>query len=126
MAKKPTDAELEVLQILWTHGPSTVRFVNQELSKSREVVYTTTLKMMQVMAEKKGLLKRDTSQRTHLYEAIYSEEEVQKTLLDKLLNTAFRGSSLKLVVRALGHQKTSKADLEEIKKILNNLEEDQP
>ena len=125
MAKKPTDAELEVLQILWTNGPSTVRFVNQELSKTREVVYTTTLKMMQVMADKKkGLLKRDTSRRTHLYEALYTEEEVQKTLLDKLLNTAFRGSSLKLVVRALGHQKTSKADLEEIKKILNKLEED--
>lgn len=123
MKKKPTDAELEVLQILWTHGPCSVRFVNGELSKNREVVYTTTLKMMQVMTEK-GFLKRDTSRRTHLYEALITEEEIQQTLLDKLLNTAFRGSALGLVVRTLGHQKTSKSDLEEIKKIIQKLEKD--
>ena len=124
MIKKPTDAELEVLRILWANGPSNVRFVNNELSKNREVVYTTTLKMMQVMTTK-GFLKRDTSQRTHLYEAILSREEIQESLIDKVMDTAFGGSPLKLVVHALGHKKTSKKDLEEIKKIIKHLERDQ-
>ncbi len=124
MTKKPTDAELEVLHVLWANGPSSVRFVNTELSRNREVVYTTTLKMMQVMAEK-GLLKRDTSQRTHLYEAAIGEEEIQQGLLDKLVHTAFKGSPLRLVVQALGHEKTSKEDLEEIKKIIKKLENNQ-
>ena len=119
--KKPTDAELEVLQVLWEHGPKSVRFVNEELSKNRKVVYTTTLKMMQVMTEK-GFLERDTSQRTHLYKAIVSEQKIQQTLTDKLLKTVFKGSPLKLVVNALGHKKTSPEDLEEIKKIIQELE----
>ncbi len=124
MQRKPTDAELEVLQILWKHGPSSVRHVNTELSKNREVVYTTTLKMMQVMTEK-GLLQRDTSQRTHLYEANVSQEMVQQSMVDKLVDTVFQGSTLKLVMQALGHEKTSSKDLEAIKKIINNLENDQ-
>ena len=124
MDKKPTDAELEVLQILWTHGPSSVRFVNTELSKNREVVYTTTLKMMQVMAEKKGFLKRDTAQRTHLYEAVIKKEQVQQNMFDKMLDSVFQGSSLKLVMQALGHENTSKEDLEAIKKIISKLEEE--
>lgn len=111
--------------MLWRHGPSSVRFVNQELSKNREVVYTTTLKMMQVMTEK-GFLRRDTSERTHLYEAVISEEETKETLLDKLMDTAFGGSPLELVVRALGHEKTSRRDLEEIKKIIQHLEKQNP
>ncbi len=121
MQKKPTDAELEVLQVLWAHGPSSVRFVNTELSKNREVVYTTTLKMMQVMAEK-GLLKRDTSRRTHLYEAAIDEDMVQEDLVDKMVNTVFGGSPLKLVMQALGHEKTSAKDIAEIKKIIKELE----
>jgi BlaI family penicillinase repressor len=92
MKKKVTDAELEVLQVLWADGPSSVRHVNEELSKNREVVYTTTLKTMQLMAAKKGLLRRDTSSRTHLYEAIVSEEEVQNDIVNKVVKTAFRGS----------------------------------
>lgn len=119
--KKPTDAELEVLSILWKQGPSTVRQVNMELSKNREIVYTTTLKMMQVMTDR-GYLERDTSQRTHVYSARIDEEEIQETMVDKLLNTAFGGSSLKLVVQALGHENTSRKDLEEIKKIIKKLE----
>ena len=119
--KKPTDAELEVLQILWEHGPSSVRFVNTELSKNREVVYTTTLKMMQVMTEK-GFLKRDTSQRTHLYEATLDERMVQEDIVDKLVDTVFRGSPLKLAMQALGHEKASFKDLEAIKKIIEELE----
>lgn len=121
MTKKPTDAELEVLHVLWSNGPSSVRFVNTELSKNRNVVYTTTLKMMQVMVDK-GFLKRDTSERTHLYEATIEEKEIQQSLLDKLVDTAFKGSPLKLVLQALGHEKTSPEDLEEIKKIIKTLE----
>lgn len=121
MIKKPTDAELEVLNVLWTHGPSSVRFVNEELSKNRDVVYTTTLKMMQVMTDK-GLLRRNTESRTHVYEAAVSEAKIQSSLIDKLVTTAFNGSSLQLVVKALGHKKTSKQDLAEIKKIIQELE----
>lgn len=121
LMKKPTDAELEVLSILWKKGPCTVREVNAELSQNREVVYTTTLKMMQVMTDR-GFLDRDTSNRTHIYSARIDEEEIQESLVDKMLNTAFGGSSLKLVVRALGHENTSAEDLEEIKKIIKKLE----
>ena len=119
--KKPTEAELEVLQVLWEHGPSSVRFVNTELSKNREVVYTTTLKMMQVMAEK-GFVKRDTSRRTHLYEAVIDEKMVQEDIVDKLVDTVFGGSPLKLAMQALGHEKASAKDLAEIKKIIEELE----
>ena len=122
MNRKPTDAELEVLQIIWANGPSSVRFVNTELSKNREVVYTTTLKMMQVMTEKKGFLKRDTSQRTHLYEAVISKEQVQQNMFDKMLDSVFQGYSLNLVVQALGHENTSREDLEAIKEIIAKLE----
>ncbi len=124
MDKRPTYAELEVLQILWSHGPSSVRFVNTELSKKRKVVYTTTLKMMQVMAEKKAFLKRDTSQRTHLYEAAISKDQVEQNMFDKILDSVFQGSSLKLVMKALGHENTSLEDLEAIKKIISKLEEE--
>ena len=121
MDRKPTDAELEVLHVLWANGPSSVRFVNTELSKNRSVVYTTTLKMMQVMVDK-GFLKRDTSDRTHMYEAAIEESEIQQSLLDKLVQTAFKGSPLSLVLQALGHEKTSQEDLEEIKKIIKKIE----
>jgi BlaI family penicillinase repressor len=117
---KPTDAELEVLNVLWRHGPSSVREVNEEVSKNREVVYTTTLKMMQVMTEK-GFLRRDTSRRTHLYEAAISEDSIQRSVFDKMLQTVFRGSPLKLVVQALGHERTRPEDLEEIKRIIEDL-----
>ena len=123
MKKRPTDAELEVLQVLWEHGPSSVRFVNEQLSENREVVYTTTLKMMQVMTDK-GFLERDTSRRTHIYEAVIQEEEIQESLLEKLLDTAFRGSPLQLVVQALGHEKTSPEDLKRIREIIQKLEKE--
>ena len=122
--RKPTDAELEVLRILWEHGPSSVRFVNEALSKNREVVYTTTLKMMQVMTEKKGFLKRDTSDRTHLYEALLTQEQVQQNMFDRMLDSVFQGSPLKLVVQALGHENTSLEDLEAIKEIISQLEKE--
>ena len=94
---KPTEAELEILQVLWQHGPSTVRFVNEQLSRHKETGYTTTLKFMQIMAEK-GLVRRNEAQRTHVYQADASEEETQQRLLDRFLDTAFRGSAMKLVM----------------------------
>lgn len=124
---KPTEAELEVLQVLWKHGPSNVRFVNETINQNRstedEVGYTTTLKVMQIMFEK-GLLKRDESARTHIYKVAVSEESTQKSLVDKLLDTAFGGSALKLVMQALGNRKTSQKELQEIKNLLSQIEKE--
>lgn len=121
MMKKPTEAELEVLQTLWEYGLASVRLVNEVLSENRVVVYTTTLKIMQNMTEK-GLLKRDTSKRTHIYEAAVSREMIQEKFFDRFLDNVFGGSPLKLVMHTLGHDKTSANDLEEIKKLISELE----
>ena len=117
---KPTESELEILQILWEHGPNTVRFVNDELSRAKETGYTTTLKLMQIMHEK-GMVQRDEAARSHIYSAVITETATQKQLLDRFLDTAFRGSALKLVMQALGNQKTSKQDLTEIRNLLDKL-----
>ena len=121
---KPTDAELEVLQLLWQHGPSTVRFVNDALNKNREVGYTTTLKIMQIMAEK-GLAKRNTQSRTHIYQAAVNEAETQERLLTGFMNKAFGGSAMKLVMQALGGHKTSKEELQSIKDLIQRIENEQ-
>lgn len=118
---KPTEAELEILQVLWQNGPSTVRFVHDELSKTKEAGYTTTLKIMQIMAEK-GMVEPDKSSRSHVYRALLAEEATQKKLLDRFLDTAFRGSASKLVIQALGSQPASKAELDEIRNLLDKLE----
>ena len=118
---KPTEAELEVLQILWQHGPCTVRFVNEKLGEKRKVGYTTTLKIMQIMTEKK-MLARDERGRSHVYRAVVEERETQSALLDRFLETAFAGSSLKLVMRALGSGKASKQELREIRAYLDRME----
>jgi len=120
---KPTEAELEILQLLWQHGPTTVRFINDELNKSKEVGYTTTLKIMQLMTEK-NMVHRDETNRSHVYEAVLKEEATQKHLLDRFLDSTFRGSATKLVMQALGSHKTTPAELEEIRKFLSNLEGD--
>lgn len=117
---KPTESELEILQVLWEHGPSTVRFVNDELSKTRETGYTTTLKLMQIMHEK-GMVARDEAGRSHVYQAAVGETATQKQLLDRFLDTAFRGSALKLVMQALGNKKNSDEDLNAIRNLLDNL-----
>lgn len=119
---KPTESELEILQVLWQHGPTTVRFVNDELNKKRDVGYTTTLKLLQLMLDK-GLVLRDDDSRTHVYRAALREEETQGLLIDRLLDAAFGGSALKLVVQALGHQRTSQAELDQIRDLLNEMEE---
>ena len=121
---KPTDAELEILRILWKHGPSTVRFVNEALNKEREIGYTTTLKMMQVMHDKE-ILGRDTSQRTHVYESKISQEETQKKLLDRLMDNAFGGSAMKLVMQALGNAKTNKKELKQIRELIDKMEQEE-
>ncbi|AYQ34209.1 BlaI/MecI/CopY family transcriptional regulator [Runella sp. SP2] len=119
---KPTDSELEILQVLWQEGPCTVRQVNERLTENRDVGYTTTLKLMQIMYEK-GLLTRMEDARSHVYEANVSEEETQATLLERFVGTAFRGSASKLVMQALGSHKTTPAELDEIRKLLDQIEQ---
>ena len=120
---KPTDAELEILHVLWTNGPSTVRQVHETLSQSRDLGYTTALKLMQIMYEK-GLLSREEDARSHTYTALVSEEDTQRNLVDRFVETAFRGSASKLVMQVLGHHKASREELDEIKNLLNSLNRD--
>jgi predicted transcriptional regulator len=117
---KPTESELEILKILWNNEKATVREVHDELSKIKESGYTTTLKLMQIMFEK-GLVTRDDSNKTHIYEPAISKQRTQKQFLDKMINTLFAGSSTQLVLQALGNHKSSKGELEEIQKYLDNL-----
>ena len=117
---KPTESELEILQILWKKGNASVREVHEELLQTKEAGYTTTLKLMQIMHEK-GLVKRDDSIKTHIYQAAVSKEKTQKHLLNKMIDTVFGGSPGELVLQALGNHKASAEELEEIQKILDNL-----
>jgi predicted transcriptional regulator len=112
---KPTESELEILQILWTKGLATVREVHEELIKTKDAGYTTTLKLMQIMHEK-GLVKRDDSMRTHVYQAAVNKERTQKHMLSKMIDTLFGGSPTQLVIQALGDGE-HKASAEEIQKI---------
>ena len=118
---KPTDSELQILQILWDLGPSTVKTIHDELSKDKDVGYTTTLKIMQIMHEK-GILDREKDGRTHIYHAKISKEDTQKQIVKKLLDTTFSGSAAQLVMQALGNHKTSEEELEQIRKFLDNME----
>lgn len=118
--KKPTESELEILQILWEQESSTVRDVHEVLSKTKETGYTTTLKLMQIMFEKK-LVTRDDSAKTHIYKAAVSKQSTQKQFVDKMINGLFSGSATQLVLQALGNQKASKNELEEIQKYLDDL-----
>jgi len=117
---EPTKAELEILQILWEFGPSTVRAVNEELNKQKDVNYTSTLKQMQIMTEK-GILKRDESQMKHIYIPVEAESKTKDQLLDRFVNTLYKGSASQLMMQLLGNEKTSKADIDAIKKMLNDL-----
>ena len=119
---KPTESELEILQILWEYGPSPVRFVNDKLNENREVGYTTTLKIMQIMADK-GLVERNTESRTHIYASKVSEDATQKQLLKKFMDATFRGSAMKLVIQALGNHETSDEELQKIKDLIKTIED---
>ena len=119
---KPTESELEILQVLWQDGPSSVRHVNDVLNEKRKIGYTTTLKFMQLMLEK-GFLERDASSRTHIYAALLDETSTQKGLVDKFIDNTFRGSAMKLVMQTLGNHEASSEELDEIKKLIEKIEQ---
>lgn len=135
---KPTESELEILQLLWEMGPSTVRSINDRLNdpqnlprvgrrntgEPREVGYTTTLKLMQIMFEK-GLVSRAEEGRTHIYTAVTSEQDTQSALLQQFVDSAFRGSAMKMVLQALGNHDASPSELDEIKSLIAQLEQEQ-
>jgi predicted transcriptional regulator len=114
---RPTDAELAILRVLWTRGPSTVRQVHELLVRERPSAYTTALKMLQIMTEK-GLVERDESDRTHVYRARLSEEETQQQLVGDLLDRAFGGSASKLVMQALATTRATPDELREIRRLI--------
>ena len=116
---RPTDAELAILRVLWEQGPATVRQVHDALAGTRETGYTTTLKLMQIMAEK-GLVTRDESARTHVYRARRSRDETQRQLVSDLLDRAFGGSAAALVMQALSAQPASAEELREIRRLLDD------
>lgn len=120
---KPTESELEILQILWEEETATVKEINDIINKRKPIGYTTTLKTIQIMFEK-GLVKREKVGRSHTYSAAIKKAETQQALLDKILDSAFGGSASNLVMQALGNKKTSKQELEEIKKMIEKLERD--
>ena len=118
---KPTDSELEILQILWQSGPSTVKAVNAKLNEKKETGYTTTLKLLQIMYEKE-IVVRNEEERSHVYSAAIGEGDIQKALVDRLLESAFSGSATKLVMQAIGNSQTSKEELEQIRAYLTEIE----
>jgi BlaI family penicillinase repressor len=118
---RPTDAELEILKVLWRRGPSTVREVFETLGESKTTGYTTVLKLMQIMADK-GLVVRDESERAHRYEPAAPEDETQRRLVGDLLRKAFDGSAKKLVMQALSTERASAEELSEIRRMLDELE----
>ena len=122
MQLRPTDAELSILRVLWERGPSTVRQVHEALSDTRDTGYTTTLKLMQIMAEK-GLVERDETARTHIYAAIAGQEQTQNQLVKDLADRAFGGSAAALVLRALSTDDATDAELKEIRKLIDDYRE---
>ncbi|HTQ58170.1 MAG TPA: BlaI/MecI/CopY family transcriptional regulator [Bryobacteraceae bacterium] len=120
---KPTDAELEILTVLWSRGPSTVRDVHAVIAARKPAQYTTVLKQLQVMAEK-GLVRRDESQRSHVYKPTRPREWTQRQLAGDLLHRAFGGSAKGLLVGALSAGKTSKKELEELRRLLDDYQKE--
>ena len=118
---RPTDAELEILTVLWSRGPTTVREVHDTISARKPTQYTTVLKMMQIMAEK-GLVRRDEKQRAHIYEAARPREWTQQQLAGDLLQRGFNGSARSLMMGALSSRKASKEELSELHKLLDEYE----
>ncbi|HEX6193761.1 MAG TPA: BlaI/MecI/CopY family transcriptional regulator [Chitinophagaceae bacterium] len=119
---EPTRSELEILQVLWQHGPSTVRFVNDRLNEeTKQVQYTSTLKLMQIMADK-GLVKRDQSQMKHVYSAAEEESKTKGFLLERFVKTMYNGSASSLMMQLLGNKKTSKKEIDAIKELIKKLD----
>lgn len=120
---EPTRSELEILQVLWKHGPCTVRFVNEHLNEQkREVQYTSTLKLMQIMVEK-GILKRDDSQMKHVYSPATEESKTKGFLLDKFVQTMYNGSASSLMMQLLGNKNTSKKELDAMKEMIKKMDQ---
>jgi len=119
---KPTEGELEILKVLWQKGLCTVREVHEALDK-KDSGYTTTLKLMQIMHEK-GMVERDTNQKTHIYKAVVNQDKTEKQLVNKMIDNVFNGSAARLVMQALGNHTASADEIEEIKKYLEKLEKD--
>lgn len=120
---EPTKSELEILQILWAFGPSTARFVNDHLNKeTRQVIYMSTLKLMQIMVEK-GLLVKDESQMRHIYSSAVEEGKTKGLLLDKMVDSIFNGSASSLMMQLLGNKKISQQEMEEFQAILKKLDD---
>jgi BlaI family transcriptional regulator, penicillinase repressor len=118
---RPTDAELEILRVLWQRGACTVREVQEALHQAKPTGYTTVLKMMQIMTDK-GLVRRDERQRAHVYEPQLAREETQQQMVSDLLERVFNGSASSLVMQALATKKTSASELSEIRKMLDEVE----
>lgn len=119
---EPTRSELEILQVLWENGPSTVRFVNDQLNEQkRSVQYTSTLKLMQIMVDKQ-LLTRDESQMKHVYSAAVGEQQTKGFLLERFVDTLYQGSASSLMMQLLGNRKTSKKELDTIKELVKKLD----
>lgn len=121
---KPTDSELAILRILWERGPSTVRQVHEAMADTRDTGYTTTLKLMQIMADK-GLVRRNESARTHVYTAMAGEQQTQQQLVRDLVDRAFGGSAAALVLQALNAEGASEDELREIRKLIDDYREKQ-
>jgi BlaI family penicillinase repressor len=117
-APRPTDTELEILAVLWTTGPATVRQVHEAINQRRQTQYSTTLKLMQIMAEK-GLVLRDEEERAHVYRAARPREWTQRQLAGHLLERAFSGSAKALLIGALSAKKATKSELAELRKLLD-------
>lgn len=116
---KPTEGEMEILQVLWQKGNATVREVHEALNK-KDSGYTTTLKLMQILHEK-GMVERDTNQKTHIYKALVSQDKTEKQLVNKMIDNVFNGSAARLVMQALGNHSASAEEIDEIKKYLDSL-----
>ncbi|MFT3795999.1 BlaI/MecI/CopY family transcriptional regulator [Flavobacterium sp.] len=122
MQSEPTKSELEILQVLWQFGPSTVRFVNDTLNEQKRAVqYTSTLKLMQIMAEKEMLV-TDKTQMKHIYSAAVEEKKTKGFLLEKFVDNMYNGSSSSLMMQLLGNKKTTQQELDEIRAMLDKLD----
>jgi BlaI family penicillinase repressor len=119
---QPTNSELEILRVLWERGPSTVREVYDELKRAKPVGYTTVLKFMQLMADK-GLVRRNEQQRAHIYESMVPRESTQRQLVGDLLDRAFGGSAMQMVMQALSAKRATPAEIDQIRQLLDEYEE---
>lgn len=122
-ASQPTDTELQILQVLWDEGPSTVRTIHERLSRTRETAYATTVKMLVIMFDK-GLVTRDDSVRPQIYKAAVTRKRTQKQMLNDLIHKVYEGSAASVVLQALSSKKATKEDVAKIRQLLDELEED--